>query len=712
LPKDPLSICFPFVGDRVGGSHISSVRLIEMLDRDRFKPIIVLHQSRGPLADFLSKRGLTFIAAPSADILEPGYVQSGRSRWRDAYCYFTRTLPALVHFIKVNAIDIVHTNDGRMHVNWGLAARVAGAKLVWHHRGDPSAWGVNLLAPVICHQMVAVSSYALPGRPILPIKHRSQVIRSPFELSAINLDRDSAKRALLNELNLPSETRLLGYFGAIVNRKRPVMFVEAVHAIAKARGEPPVAGLLFGNLSPNEPHVADAVTKRARELQIGDRIYLMGFRVPVEPCIAGVDILLVPATNEPFGRTLIEAMLLGTPVVATDHGGNPEAIDDGVTGFLVEAERPDAFVAPVRTLLSDSGRWQSVSDTARQRALNNFSDAASVAQLSALYERLFRPEKQRLPMGRRKSPRIAAAYSAIDRRQEKHKIGFGDINFLIIGAAKSATTWLQKALQTDPAVTMPNPELHYFSRYHDRGDAWYLHQFPQQKTMLIGEKSNSYLSADAAPQRMAKVLGHAKLVAQLRNPVDRAYSDYCMLFRRSEVNRNIYDYLDPRVASTQRFLRDGLYAMQIERYLDFYSADQLLIAIYEDMKRDPEGHLQKVREFLGLASEPRAGVAREKIKDKQTPMIIGPGRRWSKLLKPVVAPFRGTKAFQFVRCQLAKPVAYPPLPADLRKRLVDYYADDTARLATLLNIDLEQWLCGSSEAVRPQLTDSTITAPS
>lgn len=308
-------------------------------------------------------------------------------------------------------------------------------------------------------------------------------------------------------------------------------------------------------------------------------------------------------------------------------------------------------------------------------------------------------------MGRSKHAHMGTAFRAVYLIREEQTMGFCDINFLIIGAAKSATTWLQKALQTDPAVTMPNPELHYFSRYYDRGGAWYLRQFPPRRTALIGEKSNSYLSSDLSPPRIAKSLGHVKLVAQLRNPVDRAYSDYCMKFRRCEVGPNIEDHLDPRVASGQCFLRDGLYAAQIERYTDFFSADQLLICLYEDMKRDPRKHLDRVREFLGLAGEVRAGIVRQKFKDKKAPMVNGKLRRWLKPVKSFIAPFRGTKTFQVVHSKLAQPVVYPPLPADLRKRLVDFYADDTARLVSLIKRGLEKWLWRSYEPSRSKPSD-------
>ena len=163
-----------------------------------------------------------------------------------------------------------------------------------------------------------------------------------------------------------------------------------------------------------------------------------------------------------------------------------------------------------------------------------------------------------------------------------------DIDFLIIGAAKSATTWLQQSLQADPAVCMPDPELHYFSRFHDRGDDWYFSQFPEiQAGQLVGEKSNSYLDTPSAPQRVHDLLPHVRLIVQLRNPVERAYSDYCMLYRRGEVGRDIDSYLDAGTGSLGRFLVGGLYCAQLQAYLDLYPKDRLLVLFFEEMVSIP-----------------------------------------------------------------------------------------------------------------------------
>jgi hypothetical protein len=78
----------------------------------------------------------------------------------------------------------------------------------------------------------------------------------------------------------------------------------------------------------------------------------------------------------------------------------------------------------------------------------------------------------------------------------------GEIDFLIIGAAKSAATWLQRSLKTDPSFVMParDLELHYFSREFDRGNQWYLSHFPHTKEVgtVVGERSNSYLDTPNA----------------------------------------------------------------------------------------------------------------------------------------------------------------------------------------------------------------------
>lgn len=282
-----------------------------------------------------------------------------------------------------------------------------------------------------------------------------------------------------------------------------------------------------------------------------------------------------------------------------------------------------------------------------------------------------------------------------------------DISFLIVGATKSATTWLQQSLQLDPAVFMPDPELHYFSREFHRGDEWYLAHFANgDKHRLVGEKSNSYLDCPEAPSRIHAALPQVKLVAQLRNPIERAYSDYCMLYRRGQVSQDIERYLDPRVARNTRFLVGGLYHQHLQAYLRFYPPSHLLSPLYEEISSEPTAQLARVRSFLGLDAATPATALQEKIKDKTLPVISPALRRPLGPFKPLLAPIRRTQYFKALHRLFARETEYPVLTRELRNRLVDYYALEIDALATLIGRDLSSWLETTPSAAPQRKTAS------
>jgi hypothetical protein len=271
-------------------------------------------------------------------------------------------------------------------------------------------------------------------------------------------------------------------------------------------------------------------------------------------------------------------------------------------------------------------------------------------------------------------------------------VSFQDIDFIIIGAAKSATTWLQAALQADPAIAMPDPELHYFSRNHARGDTWYLAQFPEKRgARLLGEKSNSYLEAPEAASRIRSAAPHVRLIALLRDPVERAYSDYCMLYRRGEVDADIHRHLDPLVAAEGRFIAGGRYAERLAPFLEAFPADRILVLVYEALKADPVRELARARAFLGVPPELPTALATERVKDRASAIVPPAMRRLLAPLKPVARPFRGSPLFEMARGLVARKPVYPPLDAELRARLVEHFREDTARLEELVAVDVSAW---------------------
>jgi len=370
-------ICFPFCGDLVGGSHISVLGLLRNLDRRRFDPIVLVEQPDGEIARLM--RGAEVDIAVAGPL--PKLRHGEPAGLRDAIG-IARVAGSLARLLRAREIDIVHSNDGRTHAIWALPAKLAGAKLVWHHRGAPDARGLRLIAPRVADAVVSVSSFALGAAGAH--SRRARVIHSPFDTD-VRVDRQASHAALLDELGCRGDTRMIGFFGVLIARKRPLLFVEAIAAMRGLAPELPVQGLVFG--APLEIDEA-MVRAHAERLGVGDAIRLMGFRYPGADWIAACDLLMVPAIDEPFGRTLIESMLVGTPIVATRSGGNVEAVQDGRLGVLVPPEDPDALAAGAIALLRDEKRYNFLASAARSHALGYFGEDRHAEAVMALYDEL------------------------------------------------------------------------------------------------------------------------------------------------------------------------------------------------------------------------------------------------------------------------------------------------------------------------------------
>lgn len=265
-------------------------------------------------------------------------------------------------------------------------------------------------------------------------------------------------------------------------------------------------------------------------------------------------------------------------------------------------------------------------------------------------------------------------------------------HFVIIGAVKGATTWIHNQLQDNPAIYLPAPEPHFFSQDHHLGLDHYRGFFdgarPEQ---ILGEKSADYLAHPHAAARLAAVLPRARLVVQLRNPVDRAYSDYKMLFRRGTVTQGPEFYLDGRPNDQPRFLEDGLYARHLRRWLAHFDAEQIKVLLFEDVKAAPKATVAIVSDHIGAPCHYSRQVGSEPRNDSSERFLPLPVRTALAPLKEAARPLRGHPVFERVRGLFARQIAYPPLTPALRQHMVDYYEHDITDLEDLIGRDLSHW---------------------
>jgi hypothetical protein len=194
-------------------------------------------------------------------------------------------------------------------------------------------------------------------------------------------------------------------------------------------------------------------------------------------------------------------------------------------------------------------------------------------------------------------------------------------DFLILGAQKAGTTALYAYLRWHPQVTGPSfKEVSFFDRHYARGERWYRAHLPIRRSGIVGEASPSYLFHPLAPERVARMLPRARLIALLRNPVDRAFSHYQHEVALGREELSFEDALareDERMqGELERMLRDpsyfshawwnytyaarGRYAEQLERWLDAFPREQLLGLFTEELAADTAGTYRRVLDFLGV----------------------------------------------------------------------------------------------------------------
>lgn len=180
-------------------------------------------------------------------------------------------------------------------------------------------------------------------------------------------------------------------------------------------------------------------------------------------------------------------------------------------------------------------------------------------------------------------------------------------NFLIIGAQKSGTTFLHSVLSKVPYIFMsPRKEVNFFflDELYRRGPDFYEHFFRNSPATAkwIGEASPGYISRKDCPKRIASLIPDVRLVAILRNPIDRAYSQYYDNRRKLVEPREFDSLVDLCLEKDGNigpgYFKRGIYFEQIERYLEHFSLSQLYFLIFEEMIKDPEQAIGKLLEDL------------------------------------------------------------------------------------------------------------------
>jgi hypothetical protein len=288
-------------------------------------------------------------------------------------------------------------------------------------------------------------------------------------------------------------------------------------------------------------------------------------------------------------------------------------------------------------------------------------------------------------------------------------------SFVIIGAAKAGTTALYCYLSDHPQVFMsPVKETNYFAfGLDDDGKPLYgdpdLHRFPVQtsaayeelfsgagEALAVGEASPIYLECPQSAARIREALPTARIICGLREPVDRAYSDYLMFLRtrgrRLDPDRDLTaasDWARP----DSHWMQISRYHEALSRYFDLFPREQIHVFLFEDLRADSLGCVRDIYRSVGVYP----GFA----PDLETPHNVG-GMPSSRTLEKVftsgsvrkaVEPWIPRRAADMARRLRTKNLKKaPPLPKELKAELSRHFRDDIGKTSELIRRNLDHWL--------------------
>lgn len=327
----------------------------------------------GPLEEALRRNGLQVMVAPEGARL--GSIKRDQSLF-SALPLASRLLRLIGAVASAaRAHDVVYANSQKAFLLAALASFLHGRPLVWHlhdimddrHFGGAQRTLQIGLAnrrakSVIVPSRAAADAFVKAGgRPGLV-----HVVPNGIDLAPPPI----RSRA---DLGLP-EGPLVGVFSRLAPWKGQHVVVDALRSL------PELNCILVGSALFGEDAYGEKLMQHVQEAGLSDRVHFLGQRNDVRVLMQAVDVVIHPSVDpEPFGLTLVEAMSVGTPLIATDAGAASEILEEGRAGYLIPPGDPAALADALNHYLADSGPF-------RDRARHGLSRVDALYGLSTMHE--------------------------------------------------------------------------------------------------------------------------------------------------------------------------------------------------------------------------------------------------------------------------------------------------------------------------------------
>ncbi|MGH9360791.1 MAG: glycosyltransferase [Thermoanaerobaculia bacterium] len=358
-----------------GGKEKFVYELATQLSRERFQPIIVTLERCDRAAFPLERSDIEVFCLDKA-------------RGNDL-----RVVLRLARLLREQGVDIIHSNNWGTLVECIAAAKLAGGRPVVHTQhgldfGFEETGRLRSFLRLLVKRSVArwVSRFIAVSGEVCEVVRREwrvsgskvQVITNGVAPMAVGVDgreREEVRR----ELEIEPDSLLIGAVGWFRPVKDYPCLVEAMEQVARCL---PQARLVIVGDGPLRGAIEAAIERHG----VRARVKVLGARRDVARILSALDLFALSSISEGISLSILEAMSLKLPVVATRVGGNPEVVEDGVTGLLVAPRDPKEMARAMVEILSDAPRRRLMGERGHARYQERFS----LGRMAAEYEELYR----------------------------------------------------------------------------------------------------------------------------------------------------------------------------------------------------------------------------------------------------------------------------------------------------------------------------------
>jgi glycosyltransferase involved in cell wall biosynthesis len=390
------------------GAEVSLMRVLEGLRRDHDVAVACPHEGR--LREAVERTGTDWLDLPDVDVsLRPHPIHTPVGLWQ-----LRSAGVALARASRRWRAHVIHANTPRSGLTGALAQRMGAAPMVVraHEHLPPSPIGRASRAAIVrsARAVAAVSDFTAERfNEGLPEPVATRVYNS---VDLVGLEGSRRHPApLREELGLAPDSLLVGQVAQITPWKRQHVAIRAFAGIRAAGVDAHlviVGTVVFGGKRVrHDNHAYQAELEQlVRELGLADAVHFLGQRDDSAQVLAALDLSMLPSWEEPFGLVTVESMAAGTPPLVSINGAGPELVEHGVTGMLVEPERPEAWTAAACELLTEPDRLRRMGERGPAAAAG-FNDAAHASEMVVLYERAAARAAARPRRSSRLAPRRA-----------------------------------------------------------------------------------------------------------------------------------------------------------------------------------------------------------------------------------------------------------------------------------------------------------------